>query len=216
MTYDRKSAIIVGILFIMATGLAILGLIVIDPITGEPDVLARVPDNSVRIVLGALIIILMGMSCAAIAVMAYPILKRTHIALSIGYVAVRLTEGIIFLFAASVWLFLIPLAQAGGDYSPILADWTVGSSETLFTIGAELIFGTSALIFNYLLIRGDLLPKWISIWGFVGGALIIISGTMNLFGISIAMIEMILTLPIAINEMVLAVWLIVKGFNEAS
>jgi hypothetical protein len=67
-------------------------------------------------------------------------------------------------------------------------------------------------MFYYLLYRSKLIPRWLSVWGLIGAALVLAVGVLGMFGHS----AMILWLPLAVNEMVLAVWLIVKGFNPSA
>ena len=73
-------------------------------------------------------------------------------------------------------------------------------------------YGLGALILNYLLYQSELVPRWLSVWGLVGGALMLAMGVLRLFGRPV----MLLALPIILNEMVLAVWLIVVGFNSSA
>ncbi len=75
-------------------------------------------------------------------------------------------------------------------------------------------FSIGALILNYLLYQSKLIPRFISVWGLIGAVLLLAAGLLGMFGLSPAsMISIILTIPIGLNEMVLAVWLIGKGFN---
>ena len=80
-------------------------------------------------------------------------------------------------------------------------------------LGLGLAFAISALILNYLLYQSKLIPRWLSGWGFVGAALVLANFLLEFF--SIDPVE-ILFLPIAVQEMVFAVWLIVKGFNSSA
>jgi len=66
---------------------------------------------------------------------------------------------------------------------------------------------------NYLLYQRRLIPRWLSVWGFVGAALSFVNYSPQFFGID--SIE-ILFLPIGLQEMVFAVWLIVKGINSSA
>ena len=77
-------------------------------------------------------------------------------------------------------------------------------------IGLGLVFVLSALILNYVLYQSKLIPRWLSGWGFVGAVLVFANYLLESFGIN--PVE-ILFYPIAIQEMVFAVWIIVKGFN---
>jgi hypothetical protein len=64
-----------------------------------------------------------------------------------------------------------------------------------------------------------LVPRWLSIWGLVGVTLCITSAILvmfNIIGVS-STVMLVLNFPfIAAQEYVLAVWLIVKGFNPSA
>jgi len=58
-----------------------------------------------------------------------------------------------------------------------------------------------------------LVPRWLSVWGILGAILSFANYFPEFFGID--SIE-ILFLPIAVQEMVFAVWLIFKGLNSSA
>ena len=73
-----------------------------------------------------------------------------------------------------------------------------------------LVFGVGALLFYGLLARARIVPLWLSAWGVVGAVLVIAAGLTGLFG----SFPYTLAVPIAVQEMVLAGWLILKGFSR--
>ena len=82
---------------------------------------------------------------------------------------------------------------------------------------AFLPFALGALMYYYLLYRSRLVPRWLSGWGLVGAGLCLVAtvyaGFTQEFGFS--SVNTVLNIPIGVQEMVLAVWLIVKGFNPS-
>jgi hypothetical protein len=89
-------------------------------------------------------------------------------------------------------------------------DWT-------HLVGVEIVFALTPLILNYLLYKSKLVPRFISVWGFIGAVLLLASGFLGMFGLSPkSPISMFFELPIAVQEMVFALWLIVKGFNPSA
>lgn len=219
MTADRLTAITVGVLFILATALPIVSLPIFGPLLTGPDYLANVAANSGTYVFAVFLILAMAGAVVAIAVAFYPVLKRTGEALAIGYVAARTIEGTLALIAAAVWLGLLNWGNAfvlagmpADAHFQSIGDLMLYAADTTFLIGTEIVFGVSAVILGYLLIRSRIVPLWISVWGLIGGALLLVSGALNLNGISVPVWEAVLTLPIAVQEMVLALWLIIRGF----
>ena len=75
-------------------------------------------------------------------------------------------------------------------------------------------YGLGVLIFNFLLYQSELIPQWISVWGLIGALLLLVMGLLRMFSDSDSVI--FLAIPIILNELVLAVWLIVKGFNSSA
>jgi hypothetical protein len=74
------------------------------------------------------------------------------------------------------------------------------------------IQNSGALLFYALLYQANLPPRWLSVWGLLGAALVFIFGALAMFGTSV----IYLAIPIAVQEMVMALWLIVRGFNPTA
>ena len=73
-------------------------------------------------------------------------------------------------------------------------------------------YGLAALIFYYVLYQSELIPQWLSVWGLIGATLMLAMGLLRMFGYPVVY----LAIPIILNELVLAVWLIVIGFNSST
>jgi hypothetical protein len=69
-----------------------------------------------------------------------------------------------------------------------------------------------------VLYQSKLIPRWLSLWGFIGAALIVLYGLFGIFGLATSLnsIFTLLAMPIFVQEMVFAVWLIFKGFNPSA
>jgi uncharacterized membrane protein len=79
------------------------------------------------------------------------------------------------------------------------------------------VFCLGALMFYHVLYRSGLVPRWLSGWGLLGILLYLAAALLVLFGqINPDSTQVVLELPLAVQEMVLAVWPIVKGFNCVS
>jgi hypothetical protein len=90
-----------------------------------------------------------------------------------------------------------------------------------YTVGEAMVpgvfaFSLGALMYYWIFYQSRLVPRWLSVWGLVGVILGIANGLYDMFGgIPNETISMALDLPIFVQEMVLAIWLIVKGFNTS-
>ncbi len=195
-----------GVFFILATGMGVTMAILLAPILQGENPLPAVAENAGTMRLSVLLNMVMAAAVVAIAVVLYPVLQRHSKTLAIGYLAARLAEGIFLALAGMAWLGLSP-------NTPALSELLMTQSTAMFTLGAEITFGITALILNVLLIKAQLVPRWLSYWGLIGGGLILALGVLKTAGLPYAAVEAAFTAPIALNEMVLAVWLIVKGFS---
>jgi hypothetical protein len=220
MDSHRKTAIIVGVLFITATVAYSLGVIFLDPILSSSDYLTKASENENKVILGAFLVLIDSVAVAGIGIMIYPILKKYNEALALGYAGARIAEGVLFIVNVIFILTLLTLSQefvkAGSpDASNYQTLGTVllAAGDWAFLLGFGLAFALSALILNSLLYQTKLIPRWLSGWGFVGAVLIFAYYLLQFFSTNLFDI---LFIPIAVQEMVFAVWLIIKGFNSSA
>ena len=108
MNSDRKTAIIVGVLYIAATVAGIIS-VVFGPNLDAPDYLANLSANGNQVLIGALLEFTMAVLIAGIPVFMYPILKKYNEALALGHVVFRTIEVVIFTVGAISLLTLLTL-----------------------------------------------------------------------------------------------------------
>ena len=216
----RKTAIIVGLLFITATATSILGGSFIASVIDSPDDFLNVSANENQIVIGCLLVLVDALAVIFIAILMFPILKKHNEGLALGYVGLRIFEGVVFIIGVISILVILTLSQdyVGGtldaSYFQALVALLLGVYDWSWLVGPLIFFALSTLPFYYLLYQSKLIPQWLSGWGLIGGILVTLFGLLAMFGFdTTSTISMFLFLPIAVQEMVLAVWLIVKGFT---
>ncbi len=155
-----------------------------------------------------------------IAIGLYPVLRKFNPALALGSVAGRVVENVFVLVGALSLLVLLTVSQqaagsaapssfqATGDALVAVRDWANG-------FVALIPFGIGTLMYNYVLYRSRLVPRWLSGWGLVAIVLSMVAavhaGFTQDFGFTT--VTTMLSAPIGLQEMVLAVWLIAKGFS---
>ncbi|MBW3000093.1 DUF4386 domain-containing protein [Candidatus Woesearchaeota archaeon] len=220
MNSNRKTAIIVGALFIIATVAYSLSVILLDPILGGSDYLTMASANYYQVIIGALLVLIDAVAVAGIGIVIHRILKKHDGTLALGYIGARIIEGVLFMINAITILALLTLSQefvkAGAlnaSYYQTLGTVLLSSGNWAYLLGLGLAFALSAMILNFVLYKSKLIPRWLSGWGLIGAALVFANFLLEFF--SINPIE-ILYIPIAVQEMVFAVWLIVKGFNPSA
>ncbi len=225
MNSDRKLAIIAGVLFIVATVFSIVSVeIFLNPIITAPDYLSKIFANENKILIGSLIHLISAFACAGIAIALYPVLRRYNEGLALGSVGFRITESILYVFDSIFVLSLLPLSQeflkAGNPsafYFQTLANSLLSMRDWAVLL-AIITFGLAGLMYYYIFYQARLVPRWLSIWGIIAAVLCLTSGILVMFHVltMLTPIFMALNIPIFLQEMVLAVWLIVKGFNPSA
>lgn len=221
---NRTTARTVGILYIIGTAAGILSLVFAGPILEGPETLAKVSANENQVVAGALFVLIMGLALAMIPVVMFPVLKKHHEGLAVGYIVFRgALETVSYIGMTISWLLLITVGReyisAGTQdlaYYQTLGAVILRGNDSIRSI-LEIVFPLGALMFYTALYRSRLLPRWISGWGLVAAVIWLAVGILGMFHLimPLSTLQMILSLPIALQEMLMAVWLIVKGFNDS-
>ena len=111
MNTHRKTAIIVGALFLTAIVASIVGGLIIESILTAPDYLNDVSAKKTQVVVGVLLELINAIAVVGIAAMMFPLLKKQNEGLALGYVGLRFIEAVIAVGAVVTPLTLIALSQ---------------------------------------------------------------------------------------------------------
>lgn len=216
---DRNIATIVGVLFIIGTVAGILSLPVMGGILGAADVLNLAASNPSQVAFGALLMLIMGLALAMVPALMFPVLKRLNEPLAMGYVILRgALETFTTLALAMCWMLLVVVARQYADSAATVASQLsslgtllVKAQDPIMTVGG-IVFGLGALLLYCLMYQTRLIPRWISAWGIVAAVATMAANFGAMFGTDLNILELLM-LP---QEMVMAVWLIVNGFNPST
>jgi hypothetical protein len=219
----RTAARVVGILFLTATVPFSLAVILLEPILGAPDYLTQVSADRVRVGTGALLELCNHVSVVGIAVVIYPILRQFSERVALGYVAARSIEAVLFSMGTMDLLALVELsreyAAAGSPaatHFQTLGDLLLAGHDWNKATLAFTVFGVGALMLNGQLLRARLVPRWLSVLGLAGAASILGARIVQMVGFELSSTAVTaLDAPIMLQEVILAVWLLVKGFDPA-
>jgi hypothetical protein len=223
MKSSRKISIIVGLLFIIATVTAILTIAFLGTTLETPLNFGSVSENEFQVIIAVLLWIILAISVAGIGFMMYPILKKYHDGFALGYISFRLVESVCIIISSIAVLSLLTISkeyiagtveaiyyQPSGNLLLALQNWS-------FEIGTLIFLGLGGFFIYYPLYELKLVPRVLTIWGLIGAACVLLYGLLSLFGLTAGSETLnLLAAPIAIQEMVFAVWLIVKGFNTSA
>jgi len=227
MNTYRKTAVIVGILFIIGTVSGILAGVFQIPIQAGSTYPLNITASETQWIIGALLTLLMGLSLAMVPVMLYPIFKKYNEVLAFGSVLFRgVFENVVgeTLLVISMFLLLtvsLIYGKTGAVDASIfqtLGSMLIAAGHWIQMING-IVFSVGTLMIFTLFYQTRLIPRWLSGWGLIGAVLYFIAEIVSMLsplhtspdiGVGIGL----LIIPTALQEMVFAVWMIVKGFNR--
>ena len=219
MDSDRRTGTVVGALFIVATAASILGSVALGSVLDGSGYLINIAASESQVILAVLLFLVAASSAFATAFLLFPILRRHSEGLAAGYVGVRGFENVLYVAGTVGLLIMLTVSQnsvAGSPDLPLLGAALLALHDWSVLIGTLIFFGLGSLTLNYVLYQSGLVPRWLSLWGIVGAVLGFSYGLLGIFGVDTGLGSpfMLLAMPIALQEMVFAVWLIAKGFNR--
>ncbi len=226
MNAYRKNAVIVGVLFIIATVFLFIGTAIYAPVLDSPDYLETAYPHRIMATIGILIEFICVLAIPLIPVFLFPVLKKHSETLALGYVVFRFFEAILFVLVEINKLSLISISQSyvASGTADVSLFQNIGSSIQAWNSWGwsfyVLVFAIGALILYTVLYQSKLVPRFISIWGLISAVMIMVSAILALLEVNLnfpaGAFELIFALPIAVQEMVMALWLIIKGFNASA
>jgi len=230
MNTYRKNAVMTGVLYFLGTVFGVLGVViggevlasltVSKPLAGV-DMLSLVAANSSQITGSAFFTIMMGISLVAMTVFLYPIFRKDSKELAMGMVLFRgALEGTWYFLSTLSFLALVALGNeyiASGANSAALQ--SMGNvlyqfQDRLAAVGPIFfLIGATCLYLSFY--RTRLIPRWLSVWGFIAVVTSLAAALLKFFHMDTG-IGFYLEMVMFPQELVMAVWLIVKGFNPSA
>lgn len=219
MNLGKRTGAIFGVLLISGIVSGILSSV---PALEMPDYLTKLSTIKTQVLIAVFFQSAMASVYACIAAVMYPIIKRYHEGLAIAYFGFRII-GAAFLFVgiASLLLLLtvsqsfVSTGQPNSIHFQTAGELLRTGRDLMNHICMILPWCLGGLILYYCTFKMELVPKWLSIWGFVGSFLTLIVTLMLLFG-SIKIVSpvyFLMNTPTAFFELFLSVFLLVKGFS---
>jgi len=214
MTMPRRAALWGAVLFIIATATSVAALLILNRAALAADPAAAMAAAAGAVTLAVLLMFASATAIILIPVAFFPVLRRHSEAGALGYFALRVFESVAYVMGGVFTVAMLNLARGGGssDAFALVADL----ADIAFAAGPTLFFSLSALWLGILFWRSRLVPRWLAGWKALGALLMVVQGGLTLTGPIAPGLETALFMPIAVNEMVLAVWLIAVGFDKAA
>lgn len=230
MNTYRKNAVMVGVLYILGSAFGILSAIVggevissivATKLLSDLDLLNIVAADPFRLIGGSFCVLLMGISLVAMTAFLYPIFRKDSKELALGMLLFRGTlEGAWYFITTLGYLALFALGKeyvATGANSAALQSIiiVVYKFQDLLGPAGTILFLIGATCLYISFYRTRLIPRWLSVWGLIGVVPYMAYALLHLFQMDNG-IGFYLQMLLAPQEMVMAIWLIVKGFNPSA
>ncbi|MCP3775778.1 DUF4386 domain-containing protein [Paenibacillus sp. MZ04-78.2] len=216
----RRSAVITGVLLI--TGL-VTGIFSVVPVIDGADYLVKASTNENQVLVGAFFQLLMVVAYVGIPILMYPILSKHNNGLALGSVAFGIISGVFIIFGVIILLLLLTLSHEFAKVGTLNVSYfqTLGGllregRDLVNHVATTLAFVLAMLLFNCIFYQIKLVPRWLSASGLIGSTLSILASLLFMIRfIGLDATYMMLNSLIAFQQLVLAIWLIIKGFNRA-
>lgn len=216
----RRSAVITGVLLI--TGM-VAGIFSVVPVIDGADYLVKASTYENQVLIGAFFQLLMVVAYVGIPILIYPISSKHNKGLVLGSVAFGIIAGVFIIIGVIILLLLLRLSHEFAEvgtldvsYFQTLGGLLQAGRDLVNHVATTLAFVLAMLLFNCIFYQTKLVPRWLSVWGLIGSTLSILASLLFMIRfIGLDATYMMLNVPIALQQLVLAIWLIVKGFNRA-
>lgn len=218
MHSHKAAARVFGIFFILAFLSYGIGSGLVDSVVSSPNYLSNIHANKTTVIVGVILMALVHTFVnIGLPVIMLPILKPFNRYLTYGYLSAAIAATVVLVIGAIFLLLLLPLSdefvKAGSITSSSFESMGIllkNGGAFSYQLGMAL-WGLGGLMFVSVLYISKLVPRLFSYWGFIG-YVVFISGTiLELFANSVGVI---LSIPGGLFEIILSLWLIVKGFNS--
>jgi hypothetical protein len=224
MNSNKRTARIVGVLFLTAMVASLVGGGLVESVLSAPDYLTAIPENETQVIMGVFLELINAIAVLGIGVLMFPILRLHNEVMALGYLGFRIVESVFCCVIVISPLSLMTLSQeyskaGASDASYFQTVGTLSIAERAGVAGLliPVALGLGALLFYSLLYQSRLLPRFISVWGLIGVVLILALNLLSTSGLEVGIsVGLVLALPIILNEVFLGVWLIVKGFSPSA
>lgn len=206
MKLQRKSEIIIGLLFFIATASYMLGSGLIESVLQGNNTI-NINNKQVRI--GVLLELINSAAVVGIAALIFPLLRKYSESMTMIYVSARIVESVLLLICAIGPLLLISFNQVEAQQ---LNSMITLLNNYLFQV-AMLSLSAGSIFLCYVMYMNKLIPRALTILGFVGYLLLLVSGLLVIIGYEGTVF---LYIPGALFEIIFPLWLIIKGFNKST
>ncbi|NOJ74049.1 DUF4386 domain-containing protein [Paenibacillus alvei] len=216
---SRKSTVMVGLLFIVGL---VAGICSVVSVIDGADYLVNASTNESQVLIGASSQLLMVVAYVGIPILLYPIISKHHKSLALGSVACGIIAGVFIVIGVIMLLLLLTLSQEFAkvgsldvSYFQTLGGLMRDGRDLVNHVATTLAFVLAMFMFTCIFVQTKIVPRWLSVSGLIGSTLSILASLLFMIRvIGLDATYMVLNVPIAVQQLILAIWLIMKGFNR--
>jgi hypothetical protein len=220
MTSIRRTAVLVGLLFLTATVAFATAEALINGVLDRTDYLSGASADANALTTGALLAFVNGVAVVGIAVLLYPLLKGYSEPLALGYVGLRVAELVASLFLLAVPLLVIALGDRLRDGTvDVSASQPLGSllqaQHDVAIVMVYLITSVAGGILAFLLYQTRLIPRWLAVLGVIAYPVLFVGAVLDMFDVVDVTqgAGLLAVIPGGLFELILPIWLLAKGFT---
>jgi hypothetical protein len=218
MSSLRKTALVAGALYLITFATSRPARVMFGPVRNDPNYILGSGAADTQVLLAGLLDLLLAFSCIGTAIALYPVVKRQNQGVALGFVGSRTLEATIIVTGAIALLSVVTLRQVGAGADALGASHAlVAMYNWTFLFGPGFMAVVNACLLGSLMYRSGLVPRIIPLIGLIGAPVLLGSDIAVLFGLwtQMSVPAGIATVPIALWEVSLGVWLVVKGFKPS-
>jgi hypothetical protein len=216
MTTHRTTSLAAGALYLL-TFVSIPTLALYVPVRDPNFIVGGGPDTGVFI--GGILELIVALAGIGTAIALYPVVKRQNEAVALGFIGSRVLEAGTIVVGVACLLSVVTLRQAGaGAGALVIGQALVAMYDRMFLLGQSFMPAVNALLLGSLLYQSRLVPRALPLLGLIGAPLLVAGDAAVLFGVigRTSAPAALAALPIALWELSLGVWLVVRGFNPSA
>ena len=209
----RTNSLVAGAFYLL-TFVSIPTLALYAPVRESSFIVGPGPDSGV--LFGGILEIIVALAGIGTAVALFPVVKRQHEGVALGFVGSRVVEASAIFVGVGCLLTLVTLRQAGvGADALVTGRALVAMYDRMFLLGQSFMPAVNALLLGSLLFQSRLVPRVLPVIGLIGAPLLVAADIAVLFGLidRNSSAALLTAIPIALWEFSLGIWLVVKGFR---
>ena len=211
------NARLAGFTFLFYIAVAFPSLVLFNRATsgqGTAAKLANIAQHASDVRVAIVLTLLGSFSALVLAVALYGITRDEDRELAVLALACRVGEGLLSAISLPTMLGLLWLATAGaGAGSPDAATSNALGAFLLMPVPSipigTIFFAVGSTLFSYLLLRGRMVPVLLAWFGVLAPALLVVAIPLQLAGF--LKVPWYVWIPMAVFQVALALWLLIKG-----